>query len=376
MTLWTDADKPFVAKLTDASQRFILAMRDRDYAAIWHEQFSSTGRWSTATHCAGRLVRDLIAAGKDVPANFTELVSLVLQTDMLECRSGLFEGIPGGMEKMGAFGASGATEVIPYPGGYMVIYQTSRPPFAFPVPLIDSPGQPFDIETFLVASGEMLVEPFLRDGIGLMAQRRFGDAITKLEAAVSLKRPHAILRQIGWQQLFNDARRRLWARDATVLPIAESRLDHATHLLALTMQAPIPDNLRITNSVFLSHSSSDNEFCRRLATEMRDLGIRVWYDEWEIKVGDSIRAKIDGGVEEHDFLCVALSPASVASDWVRYELDAATLKGLEEQRVVVLPLLLADCEIPPDLADVRYADFRLDFFFGLRDLIDGLADKA
>jgi hypothetical protein len=64
-----------------------------------------------------------------------------------------------------------------------------------------------------------------------------------------------------------------------------------------------------------------------------------------------------------------LSEASVKSEWVKRELNAALMKELKRKSVVVLPLLLQDCEIPPLVADKKYADFRQGYDAGLAELL-------
>jgi hypothetical protein len=107
---------------------------------------------------------------------------------------------------------------------------------------------------------------------------------------------------------------------------------------------------------------------------LRDLGVRVWYDEWEIKVGDSIVAKVNQGLNQHDYLCVVLSDASVESEWVRKEINSAFVRGIREKRAVFLPVRIDDCEVPPLMSDLKTADFRDDFFLGLSQLVDRLAE--
>lgn len=50
--------------------------------------------------------------------------------------------------------------------------------------------------------------------------------------------------------------------------------------------------------VFLSHSEKDKAVVRPLAERLRNDGLKVWFDEWEIKPGDSIQAKIKEGLEQ------------------------------------------------------------------------------
>lgn len=74
-------------------------------------------------------------------------------------------------------------------------------------------------------------------------------------------------------------------------------------------------------------------------------------NRWEIKVGDSITEKINEAIRRNDYLIVVLSKASVKSEWVKKELNAALMKELKKKSVVVLPLLMEDCEVPPLIAD-------------------------
>jgi TIR domain len=125
-------------------------------------------------------------------------------------------------------------------------------------------------------------------------------------------------------------------------------------------------------SLFLSHSSRDRAFCERLALDLTRVGVPVWYDDWELKVGDSLRRKISDGIESRDHLAVVLSDASVKSDWVQVELNAALDRELKERKVIVLPLLIQDCDIPAFLRDKKYADFRTDYPHGLGQLLEVL----
>ena len=76
-------------------------------------------------------------------------------------------------------------------------------------------------------------------------------------------------------------------------------------------------------SLFLSHSSADKTFVEKLAKDLEGVGVNVWFDKWEIKVGDSLTGKIEEGLQANDYLGLVLSPAAVASEWVKAELSAA-----------------------------------------------------
>jgi hypothetical protein len=110
-------------------------------------------------------------------------------------------------------------------------------------------------------------------------------------------------------------------------------------------------------SIFLSHSSKDKFFVRELAGKLSAAGVRVWLDEAEISIGDSLTAKIGQAIDQMDFFAVVLSRHSVASEWVQRELQIAMQRELKEHKVIVLPLLIEPVDLPPFLRDKFYADF-------------------
>ncbi|MFL6259209.1 MAG: toll/interleukin-1 receptor domain-containing protein [Thermoanaerobaculia bacterium] len=129
----------------------------------------------------------------------------------------------------------------------------------------------------------------------------------------------------------------------------------------------------VTQDVFLSYSSQDRDFAERLARDLVDYRLRVWWDRWEMRVGDSLVAKIQEGIQSSSWLAVVLSPNSVESSWVKRELASAIVDEISADRVRVLPLLLADCAIPPFLRDKLYADFRDSYEAGLTSLLQRLS---
>ena len=117
------------------------------------------------------------------------------------------------------------------------------------------------------------------------------------------------------------------------------------------------------DSVFISHNSADKPFARRVAADLQRSGANVWLDEQQILLGSSIQESIQQAIDKYDYLAVILSPESVASKWVRQELRQALDREISSDKVVVLPLLLRDCDIPGFLRDKKYADFRTDALY-------------
>lgn len=122
-------------------------------------------------------------------------------------------------------------------------------------------------------------------------------------------------------------------------------------------------------SVFLSHSSKDKSFVSRLATDLKSRGVPVWFDQWELRIGDSLTEKIEQGISQSGWLAVVLSRNSASSDWVQKELRAAQARELRDKNVFVLPIIIDDCEIPLFLMDKLYADFRESYEHGLEVLL-------
>lgn len=125
--------------------------------------------------------------------------------------------------------------------------------------------------------------------------------------------------------------------------------------------------------VFISYSHSDAEVVNKLAAHLVKLSANVWVDTWELNVGDSILNRVQDAIQGSSALLVVLSKASVASEWCKKELSAGLMRELEEKRVVVLPVLVEDCEIPIFLREKMYADLRKDFNQGLHSIRDAIA---
>lgn len=123
------------------------------------------------------------------------------------------------------------------------------------------------------------------------------------------------------------------------------------------------------SSIFLSHTSIDKPFVEKLAKDLKRIGIEVWYDKWEIGIGESITWKIENGIRGNEYLGIIMSPEALQSEWVRSELSAAWVKQMQSKKVFILPVLYRECEIPLFLADKKYADFRSSYDDGFQTLV-------
>jgi len=91
-----------------------------------------------------------------------------------------------------------------------------------------------------------------------------------------------------------------------------------------------------TFDVFISHASEDkDEVVRPLATALKDAGLDVWYDEFELRIGDSLRRKIDKGLGKSRFGVVVLSKAFFGRGWPEYELDGLVTRAVSGDQILL-----------------------------------------
>lgn len=87
---------------------------------------------------------------------------------------------------------------------------------------------------------------------------------------------------------------------------------------------------------FISHASEDkDDIVRDLADALKENGFEVWYDEFELKIGDSLRKKIDNGLSKSRFGIVIISPSFVKKNWTEYELNGMVAKEMDGHKVIL-----------------------------------------
>jgi len=91
-----------------------------------------------------------------------------------------------------------------------------------------------------------------------------------------------------------------------------------------------------THDVFISHASEDkDEFVRPLANALTNEGLNVWYDEMTLRIGDSLRQKIDKGLANSRVGLVVLSPSFIKKGWTNYELDGIVTRAVSGDQVLL-----------------------------------------
>lgn len=137
-------------------------------------------------------------------------------------------------------------------------------------------------------------------------------------------------------------------------PLPEIRQMPRSPLASLVRETP-SSNTRVID-VFIAHASEDkDDVARPLADALVAAGLSVWYDEFTLRLGDSIRRSIDQGVALSRFGVVILSKSFFAKGWTQYELDGLVTRAVSGEQVI-LPIWhdVTDEEVigySPSLAD-------------------------
>ena len=126
------------------------------------------------------------------------------------------------------------------------------------------------------------------------------------------------------------------------------------------MDSDLPDATTL-HDVFICHASEDKDaFVRPLAEALRSHHVEVWYDEFALDVGDSLREAIDRGLAASRYGIVVLSPSFFRKRWPKRELNGLVAREMAEDRGMILPVWhrVGRDEVvafSPPLADLRAA---------------------
>lgn len=149
-----------------------------------------------------------------------------------------------------------------------------------------------------------------------------------------------------------------WNRQFVVANVQKPNFSEETRFL----------NERDPRQIFLSHATADAEFAHTLAADLRAEGWRVWIAPESIRPGEKWVEAIDRGLETSGVFVVVLTPAAVASRWVRTETNAAI--ALEHRdRIHFLPLDVVKCDIPLLWSGYQFVPFNVSYEKGLDALL-------
>ncbi|TXH65373.1 MAG: DUF1883 domain-containing protein [Lysobacteraceae bacterium] len=121
------------------------------------------------------------------------------------------------------------------------------------------------------------------------------------------------------------------------MPLPEIREAPLSSVRSLVREPPpqLTDGAEF-HDVFISHASEDKDsIVRALANELVALGLNVWYDEFSLRIGDSLRQKIDRGLAASRVGLVILSPSFIAKGWTNYELDGIVTRTISGEQILL-----------------------------------------
>jgi len=129
--------------------------------------------------------------------------------------------------------------------------------------------------------------------------------------------------------------------------------------------------------VFISYRKGHEAFTAALATRLGREGFQPWFDEWEMRAGDSLPGKIEKGFASSVAFIVVMTKDYVEGKWATEELEAAIHRRVEQEKSYpIIPVLLEECEKPQLIRHLLHVDFRdqdpQTFEAKMAELIDGI----
>ena len=124
-------------------------------------------------------------------------------------------------------------------------------------------------------------------------------------------------------------------------PLPEIRQKPPSSMSSLVREIPSPSTRASVIDpracdVFIAHASEDkDDVARPLANALTAAGLSVWYDEFTLKLGDSIRGAIDQGVGQSRFAVVILSKCFFEKGWTQYELDGLMTRVISGEQDIL-----------------------------------------
>lgn len=110
--------------------------------------------------------------------------------------------------------------------------------------------------------------------------------------------------------------------------------------------------------VFISHNLANKADARLLAAALAQRGSNVWFDEWNIRPGESIAAGIESGLAQSDAFIIIWSANAAESNWVGTEIRAYIHRRVADASLRIVPVMLDDTPLPLLVAD--YLGFKVE----------------
>jgi hypothetical protein len=176
-----------------------------------------------------------------------------------------------------------------------------------------------------------------------VVNREFNDRLNRIEASLQLSRESVSQWNSG---VLNIVKPAIEKRMATIERNKSTTLGYRRASAPTEAPANAPGSTATQErpqaakmDVFLSHASEDKDaIARPLYRALIDAGLTVWFDEAVLRLGDSLRRKIDEGLAHCNYGIVIISQSFLSKDWPQRELDGLVAREVAGGRTVILPI--------------------------------------
>src|SRR6266404_1305167 len=144
---------------------------------------------------------------------------------------------------------------------------------------------------------------------------------------------------------------------------------------SIVIPKPVVDPPRLLGEIFISHASQDKRFVRRLTKQLEEKDYSTWVDEHKLTPGHPLATKLSEAIGKAQVVIVVISKHSKQSNWLKYELNLAT-ERMVKNHCRVIPIVLGEGEVPPEIKGIVYADFRTTFKQGWDNLLRALEEEV
>jgi hypothetical protein len=220
-------------------------------------------------------------------------------------------------------------------------------------------GRPFDAKRF----AKEIEARALEAGIRALEAKARGAAASIVDPETGRHAEVFVDRATGARLVLRTAGSPAFARlleERLGLGVGEVRVMQATE------EPPHP-------KVYLAHASEDKAAVRPIAEHLMANGIDVWFDEWEMEPGDSLRQKMEEGLGEMTHFVVVLTETSLAKPWVAKEMDVGLVQQVGgKSRFVPLIVGVEPARLPLFMQAMLFVKFDPASEADLKSLVDRL----
>lgn len=128
------------------------------------------------------------------------------------------------------------------------------------------------------------------------------------------------------------------------------------------------DEKKLLGKIFISYSSKDRRFVKRLSNWLNKAEYDTWLDEHELIAGDQIVEKISEALSLSKVVLIVISEFSLKSKWLKFEINNAT-ELMIQGKCRIIPLVIDKSDLLPEVRGILYADFTRSFKHGLKAVL-------